>query len=202
LDIRYPGRIDTHVSRSVLGAQGFRAVLRRERARSNRYGQPFVVLGFVPRTPDEGAPGRLDRLAQALSRRVRTTDVLGQIEAHELGLLLRHTSVTQARRLALTLLSELGEGLDLHCTIYPYPPLLDASRSPLEPRGPRPLAPLVGTGSPGPALQQASGARHAGRVEYPLAAVPLSAGPAETTGTSASGSNEDSQVLEARGVER
>ena len=111
---------------SVLDAEGFRSVLRRERALAERARLAFTVLVFeLEPTSKAVTPGRL---LEVLNARVRTTDVLGMRARGGLQVLLRYTSVADAVQVAAQVCGELGEQA-VRCTAYGYPPFDFGSRS-------------------------------------------------------------------------
>jgi len=104
-------------SGGVLDRAGFRDVLRRERACSDRSHLPFAVLAFrAGAVPDE-------ELRDVIVTRIRETDTVGWLENDELGVLLRHASVSDAVHVAEEIRERVtGADGPPRCTVYGYPP--------------------------------------------------------------------------------
>jgi len=109
-------------TRAVAEARAFRRQISRELARALRLGQPFAVIALEQRGSSAGAA--LGRLATALRGRMRATDAVGWLGAHELGLLLRYTSSVDALALAQEIRQEFDEpaGPQVRCTVFCHPP--------------------------------------------------------------------------------
>lgn len=71
----------------VFPSSNFREVVRRERNRSDRHGNLFSIIAFEARDPDDLAI-IADHLIPYLAGRIRTTDSIGWIDEHLLGVLL------------------------------------------------------------------------------------------------------------------
>jgi hypothetical protein len=100
----------------------FRRQIAHEFARASRLGRPFAVIAFEQF--DSGADASLGELVTALRRRMRTTDAVGWLGTHELGLLLRFTSSADALALAQQIQLALDErvGSKVCCTVFCHPP--------------------------------------------------------------------------------
>lgn len=106
----------------LLTAAEFRGALARERELSDRSGEPFALLVLELRGL---AHAHVAAAIGAISRRVRATDVLGWIDEHRLGLLLRYASVEDALRVANDVRARAGAGPgELSCTVHGHPPLV------------------------------------------------------------------------------
>jgi hypothetical protein len=77
-----PGRA---VFRGLQSPEQFQAVLKRERARSDRSGDPFSLLSLGVKDWESGRT-TLVRLARLLRRRLRATDEAGWIDSRHIGI--------------------------------------------------------------------------------------------------------------------
>lgn len=105
----------------MLPAEDLQRILARERALSDRSGEPFALLRFElgPHPArDSGA-----RLLAAVHQRVRATDVLGWLGEGEFVVLLRYASVEDALRVAgsIRALAAAAPG-EFPCTVHGHPP--------------------------------------------------------------------------------
>lgn len=92
------------------------AMLERERLRADRSGAVFSLLAFAP-PPDARAP-----LAAALQRRLRATDVAGELSRDQLGVFLPDTPESGAFRVVEDVMASLPAELPpVHCEVYVYP---------------------------------------------------------------------------------
>ncbi|HUY31664.1 MAG TPA: sugar transferase [Pirellulales bacterium] len=98
-----------------------RRVLERERARSDRTGDPFSFLIFTPRGKEfELATWR--RLAKILKRRLRLTDDAGWLDGERIGVVLPHTPASGAWKLADDVCLEFPPRTPPPlCEVYTYP---------------------------------------------------------------------------------
>ena len=103
-------------------APAFRRRLALEVERASRLGRPFAVIAFG--RGDAVARSELSRLAAPMRERLRATDAVGWLGAHELGLLLRFTTNADAVALAEKICAVLDAGgaPRLHCTVFAFPP--------------------------------------------------------------------------------
>jgi len=121
-------RVGASLGRGVLSAAALRRVMDRERGRAERTGRQFSLVAFdlpVAENGDEGGGrGRLvERLAGALSRRVRRTDVVGWLDGDRLGVVLTDTAAAGAHSLADETAALLIEAdRRPRYTVYVFPP--------------------------------------------------------------------------------
>ncbi len=104
---------------TVLDPEGFRAVLLRERALSDRSRLPFTVLAFT--LEREAEPAVRERLLHALAGRLRETDLIGWLQEGELAALLRYSSVAEALRVAAEVRAILAPDAP-PCRAFGHPP--------------------------------------------------------------------------------
>ncbi|HZM00185.1 MAG TPA: sugar transferase, partial [Planctomycetota bacterium] len=105
--------------RSVLPSEGFGLLLDRERSLADRGTRVFTLVE-LRRT--SGPAGALGQLGQQLRQRLRSTDVVGWLDAERLGVLLCDTGAEAAGFLAEAV--EDGrrrQGLELSATVFVYP---------------------------------------------------------------------------------
>src|SRR5688572_15910255 len=79
-----------HLADLVEAEAAFRRRLSLEVERASRLDRPFAVIAFG--RGDAVSRSELSRLAAMLRGRLRATDAVGWLGAHELGLLLRYTT--------------------------------------------------------------------------------------------------------------
>jgi lipopolysaccharide/colanic/teichoic acid biosynthesis glycosyltransferase len=97
-------------------------VLHRERARTDRSGNPFSLVVFTgPRNARNKA--LLEPVACAVEMRMRETDEMGWLDDHSIHTLLYDTDVNGAREFSDVICQCISEGQPKPtCTIYSYPP--------------------------------------------------------------------------------
>lgn len=123
----------------------FGRVLRRERARTDRNGDPFAMIAFTPREADD-AQQTLVRLAKTLKRRLRFTDEIGWLESGKIGAVLPSTPAGGAWKVADDVcLAFPPHCHPPHCEVYVYPSQWPTERSSddLADRDPLPLDTLL-----------------------------------------------------------
>jgi lipopolysaccharide/colanic/teichoic acid biosynthesis glycosyltransferase len=98
----------------------FRAILERECSRSDRTGDSFSIVVFQTSNINIDQP-IANRLAKTLSRRLRSIDEVGWLDAQSIGIVLPKTSADNARKLANDISHKIGFGKDPVITIYEYP---------------------------------------------------------------------------------
>jgi lipopolysaccharide/colanic/teichoic acid biosynthesis glycosyltransferase len=108
--------------RGLHSTEQFRAILDRERARSDRNGYVFALLTFAVGDAEDG-PARFLPLVGALGKRLRSTDEVGWLDDERIGVVLPDAEETGAWKVADDVLR--GYGVDLpapHCEVFCYPP--------------------------------------------------------------------------------
>src|SRR4051812_48445772 len=83
----------------LLPPDRLRAILERERVRSDRTGEKLSLLAFTPRVQEANFE-TLAYLAKVLRERLRCTDDFGWLDARQVGVVLPCTSAAGAWRLA------------------------------------------------------------------------------------------------------
>jgi len=105
----------------LLTPQQMRRTLERERARTDRSGDPFSFLVFTPADP-ETAPRTLARLAKILRCRLRITDEAGRLDRRRIGVMLPSTSTEGAWKVAKDVCMSFPPGCPPPlCRVYRYP---------------------------------------------------------------------------------
>ena len=98
-----------------------RAVLARERARSNRSGDPLSLVTFAPRCP-EAERSTPALVVKILRSRLRTTDDLGWLDDRHIGVVLPSTPAAGAWKVADDVcLGFCGDVPPPICTVYSHP---------------------------------------------------------------------------------
>jgi lipopolysaccharide/colanic/teichoic acid biosynthesis glycosyltransferase len=115
----WTGASGKDVLASLLSPDQFRNLLGRERARSDRTGEPFALLtlGLAP-TPDPSATAC--RLVKVLQKRLRVSDVAGWLDG-QVCVLLPDTGAEGAWTLADAVCKRIANGLPPCCEVYVYP---------------------------------------------------------------------------------
>ncbi len=99
----------------------FRRILERERARSNRTGEPLSLVAFAPRCPEADGPTPA-LLAGILQTRLRSTDVAGWLDDRQVGVVLPTTPAAGAWKLADDVCLEFPKHVPPPiCTVYSHP---------------------------------------------------------------------------------
>jgi PleD family two-component response regulator len=118
----------------IRSAEEFRAILDRERARSNRSGQSFSLVIFDLEDVN-GDSGCVRRLAYVLSHRVRATDEIGWFDERRIGVVLPYTAPDVAWKVPDDVCQMIAAGaLSPSYTVYTYPSRWMASGDTLEPQ--------------------------------------------------------------------
>ena len=100
-------------------AEEFRAIINRERARTNRNGHVFSLVVFDPLDEDNVCTRRL---AEVLSHRVRTTDEIGWFDERRIGVVLPYTPSDAARKVPDDVCQIIGPGaVSPSYSVYTYP---------------------------------------------------------------------------------
>lgn len=96
-------------------------VIQRERARSDRNGQPFCLLALMLR-PGESSSGALERLVAICRARLRVTDDIGWLTTDTLAIVLPETPAVGAWKVADDLCVAMPDHLEPPaCRVYFYP---------------------------------------------------------------------------------
>ena len=115
--------------RDMYSVAQFDRVLRRERARTDRNGDPFAMIAFTPRE-DHEPQQTLVRLAKTLKRRLRFTDEIGWLESGKIGAVLPSTPADGAWKVADDVcLAFPPHCHPPHCEVYVYPSQWPTERS-------------------------------------------------------------------------
>lgn len=105
----------------IRSAEEFRAILDRERARSNRTGHQFSLVVFDVEDVN-GDSARVRRLAHVLSHRVRGTDEIGWFDERRIGVVLPYTAPDVAWKVPDDVCQMIARGaLSPSYTVYTYP---------------------------------------------------------------------------------
>lgn len=105
----------------ICSAQEFRAILDRERARSNRNGHEFSLVVFDLGSVNEER-ARARRLAHVLSHRVRATDEIGWFDERRIGVALPYTALEGALKVADDVCQTISTStFPPSYTVYSYP---------------------------------------------------------------------------------
>ncbi len=92
----------------------------REHLRAIRSQSAFSVLVF-----ELNGPVALDHAAERLARHLRSTDVIGELGANQVGVLLRHADADASTEVANHLVTVLDDGhTTVDCRVFPHPPPL------------------------------------------------------------------------------
>ncbi|MEM7166541.1 MAG: sugar transferase [Planctomycetota bacterium] len=103
----------------VHSLQRFRDLIARERAVSDRGGYEFSIVVFEP--ADTEGPDYAKPIANALRRRIRSTDTVGWFDEKVIGVLLPHTSAAGAWKLGSDIDALLKRGPAVTTLVYTYP---------------------------------------------------------------------------------
>ena len=107
--------------RDLHGLEQFRLLLVKERARTDRTGDPFSLLTFTLREPDT-AQATLRRLAMILKRRLRLTDEAGWLDHERVAAILPHTPAAGAWKVADDVCAAFPTDIfPPLCKVYVYP---------------------------------------------------------------------------------
>jgi lipopolysaccharide/colanic/teichoic acid biosynthesis glycosyltransferase len=101
--------------------ENLRRILDRERARSDRTGEPLSLVTFAPRSAEAEAETPL-LVARILAGRMRTTDVVGWLEGRRIAVVLPTTPAAGAWKVADDVCVEFPKEVPPPiCTVYTYP---------------------------------------------------------------------------------
>lgn len=107
--------------RDIASTERFFALLERERARSERLGEEFSLLAFLPE-PEPNEPEAWPALLDALRGRLRVTDDLGWLGRGQLGVLLPGAPASGAWKVVSDVFERYPSRLRLpSCRVYSYP---------------------------------------------------------------------------------
>ncbi len=123
----------------IYSVEEFREILQRERARTDRTGREFSLVGFDIECSFN--PNDVDAMAQSLVRllkpRVRTTDEVGWFDKHRIGVVLPDTPTQGAWKLAKGVCQAISANAKPpFCTVYTYPSLWMIGSDDDAPQGP------------------------------------------------------------------
>jgi lipopolysaccharide/colanic/teichoic acid biosynthesis glycosyltransferase len=104
----------------LLSVRQFQRLLSRERARSDRSGDRFSLLVFVP-PPDQSGPAYHAQLAKSLHRRLRSTDEAGWLDRDRIAVMLPGTAPRGAWKLADDVCCNWTGDPKPICQVYCYP---------------------------------------------------------------------------------
>src|SRR3990170_1398630 len=106
----------------IHSSDAFRAVLERERARSERTGQIFSLVIFGIKSGNGTAAATLARLGNDITRKIRKSDEVGWYDENRIGTILIGTSAEGAWQFVDIIKKRVEEvEPDLICTVYSYP---------------------------------------------------------------------------------
>jgi len=116
---RFLGSIDPGRPDAVLSASAFESAFKRERSLATRTARSFALVVFVP---SSDAASDYERLAEVVVRRVRESDLVGELSPGRLALLLPETTESGAHALMDVLLVDLGEhAIETSYRLFMYP---------------------------------------------------------------------------------
>jgi lipopolysaccharide/colanic/teichoic acid biosynthesis glycosyltransferase len=104
----------------LLSVRQFQRLLSRERARSDRSGDRFSLLVFIP-SAKTGGSGFHSQLARSLHRRLRSTDEAGWLDRDRIAVVLPGTSPRGAWKLADDVCRNWNGNPKPVCQVYCYP---------------------------------------------------------------------------------
>ena len=105
---------------TICSQEGFRDSIEREDARARRSGGTFSVVDFYVK--DAGSEGKVvTNLLDVLHRRLRSTDEVGWLTKHHVGVLLYGTAFEEARLFAQSIMQLIPVVVKPSYTIYNYP---------------------------------------------------------------------------------
>ena len=105
----------------IRSAEEFRAILHRERSRSNRNGHVFSLVVFDLQEVNADS-ALVRRLAHVLSYRMRATDEIGWLDDAHIGIILLYTAADAAWKVPDDVCRMIGTGtLSFSYKVYTYP---------------------------------------------------------------------------------
>ena len=106
--------------RCIKSAEEFLQILKRERARADRYSHEFSLAFFYLENMDS-SDDKVRRLSHVIARRVRYTDQVGWLDKSSFTVLLPDTSAQDARKLAHEISNVIAEtDSPPACRVYTY----------------------------------------------------------------------------------
>src|SRR3989304_602638 len=106
----------------IHSSDAFRAVLERERSRSERTGQIFSLVIFGFNSGNGTGTEMLARLGNDITRKIRKSDEVGWYDENRIGTILIGTSAEGASQFIEIIKKRIVEvEPDLICTVYSYP---------------------------------------------------------------------------------
>jgi len=106
----------------IHSSDAFRAILERERSRSERTGQIFSLVLFGVNSGNGTAAATLARLGNDITRKIRKSDEVGWYDGNRIGTILIGTSAEGAWQFIEIIKKRIEEAEpDLICTVYSYP---------------------------------------------------------------------------------
>jgi lipopolysaccharide/colanic/teichoic acid biosynthesis glycosyltransferase len=107
--------------RGVCSVEEFHSILHKEQDRANRSQEEFSLLLFGINGTVPGCT-QFDDLAERLIRRIRSTDTVGLLDGHDLGVILPYTPAVGAERLAADVCRACSvAGVAPDWRVYTYP---------------------------------------------------------------------------------
>jgi len=104
---------------NVLSVTELEHAFHQERARVDRNGRVFSLVVFIPADDNREA---IAGLVKSLTDRVRSSDIVGQLDAERIGVLLTETASDGAWKFADDVLELIAaENLNFNCEVYSYP---------------------------------------------------------------------------------
>ena len=105
----------------IHSAERFRAILERERARSDRNGHQFSLITFDLGRPEVNS-AYIQHLTHVFTSRIRSTDEAGWLDNRRIGVLLPYTSADGSWKLADDVCQAIAtEASPPKCDVYTYP---------------------------------------------------------------------------------
>jgi lipopolysaccharide/colanic/teichoic acid biosynthesis glycosyltransferase len=102
-------------------ADKLRRILERERARSDRTGEPLSLVTFAPRCPEVEITTPI-LIAKVLSGRLRSTDVVGWLDGKQIAVILPGSTAAGGWKVADDVCAEFHKDVPPPiCTVYSYP---------------------------------------------------------------------------------
>jgi len=107
---------------NILTPQNFMETLQQERARVHRNGRPFSLVLFRLTDLSESEQSVAEELFPTITKRVRNIDQVGLYDREHVGLLLPHTAVEGARKIADELFKVPSIAAHIsECQVFAYP---------------------------------------------------------------------------------
>ncbi|OGC94617.1 MAG: hypothetical protein A2W25_09325 [candidate division Zixibacteria bacterium RBG_16_53_22] len=118
----FKGKNKKNTLGGIYSDDAFRAILEREKARSERTGQIFSIVLFECKNGNGTNVATLTRLGNDITRRIRKSDEVGWYDGNRIGTILAGSSTERAWQF-VEAIKETIEGVDpgLICSVYTYP---------------------------------------------------------------------------------